>query len=370
MNPLTGQSEIQLNTAQGRLVSVVTPVYNEQDNLPELAERVFAVADQLAERGLSVELVLVDDCSRDRTPEIAQQLVSQSQRVQYIRFARNSGSHAALSAGLAACHGDCAMLMAADLQDPPELLPTFIEHWQAGHDVVWAVRAGRDGETLRTRAFARVYYWVMRKTALPNMPATGADFCLVDRKVIDAYCGIGEKNTSIMAMLLWLGFKQTSFDYVKQARHGGRSGWTLAKKIKLFVDSLVSFSYVPIRLMSALGMLMAFSGFCYAALVVFGRLAGWPALQTGTGFAALMTVLLVGQGTILLMLGVLGEYVWRSFDESRGRPRYVIERHLQSASAQQLSSVAFSASPPMPFQPHHVGSTPASTTDTATGVSQ
>ena len=336
MNTPDSQPETRLASDARKLVSVVTPVYNEQDNLPELADRVFAVADQLAPQGIDVELVLVDDASRDQTPQIAQGLLTGKHRVQYLRFARNCGSHAALSAGLAACRGDCALLMAADLQDPPELLPTFLEHWRGGHDVIWAIRAGREGETLRTRAFARVYYWVMRKAALPNMPATGADFCLVDRKVIDAYCRIGEKNTSIMAMLLWLGFRQTSFDYVKQARHGGRSGWTLAKKIKLFIDSLVSFSYVPIRLMSALGILMAFSGFCYAALVVVGRLLGWTSLQTGTGFAALMTVLLVGQGAILLMLGVLGEYVWRSFDESRGRPRYVLERHVQSPAAQQM----------------------------------
>jgi glycosyltransferase involved in cell wall biosynthesis len=367
MNLSSDQVEARTPISSRKLVSVVTPVYNEQENLPELAQRVFAVADQLAEQGLEVELVLVDDCSHDRTPEIAQSLVAANYRVQYLRFARNCGSHAALSAGLAACHGDCAMLMAADLQDPPELLPKFIEHWKEGHDVVWAVRAGRDGETLRTRAFARIYYWVMRKAALPNMPATGADFCLVDRKVIDAYCSIGEKNTSIMAMLLWLGFKQTSFDYVKQARQGGRSGWTLAKKIKLFVDSLVSFSYLPIRLMSTLGILMAFSGFCYATLVVLGRLAGWEHLKTGTGFAALMTVLLVGQGTILLTLGVLGEYVWRSYDESRGRPRYVLERHLQSTAAKEaLGSSPCKAS--AIYQAHTLSAPKAPDTET-TGVS-
>ena len=368
MNLSSGQTESRTPSSTRKLVSVVTPVYNEQENLPELAERVFAVADKLSEQGLDVELVLVDDCSRDRTPEIAQALVAGNHRLQYLRFARNCGSHAALSAGLAACHGDCAMLMAADLQDPPELLPTFIEHWNAGNDVVWAVRAGRDGETLRTRAFARVYYWVMRKVALPNMPATGADFCLVDRKVIDAYCHISEKNTSIMAMLLWLGFRQISFDYVKQARHGGRSGWTLAKKIKLFVDSLVSFSYVPIRMMSALGILMALSGFCYATLVVVGRLAGWETLKTSSGFAALMTVLLVGQGTILLTLGVLGEYVWRSFDESRGRPRYVLERHLQS-TATKSATEGSPSKVSTAYMAHNITAPKAPDTGTTAGVS-
>jgi len=321
-----------------QLVSIVMPVYNEEANLPELAHRVFAVADALRGEGYDLELVLVDDCSRDRTPQLAAELTRGERRVKYVRLARNAGSHAALSAGLAVCSGDAALLMAADLQDPPELLPTFLKHLRAGHDVVWATRAGRQGETLRTRAFARFYYWVMRRTALPNMPATGADFVLIDRKVIDAYGQIREKNTSIMAMLLWMGFRQTSFGYVKEARHGGRSGWTLSKKIKLFVDSLVSFSYLPIRLMSGLGLLMACAGFLYALLVIVGRLAGLEALRTETGFAALMTVLLVGQGTILLMLGVLGEYLWRSFDENRGRPRYIIERYLQSETTQRAAS--------------------------------
>jgi dolichol-phosphate mannosyltransferase len=163
----------------------------------------------------------------------------------------------------------------------------------------------------------------MRRIALPDMPAKGADFVLIDRKVIDAYNGISEKHTSLLAMILWMGFRQTCVEYVKAARHAGKSKWTLSKKIKLLVDSIVSFSYTPIRLMSGLGFLMAAAGFFYAITVAVGRLTNWVA--AGTGFAALMTVLLVGQGTILMMLGVLGEYLWRTFDEARGRPRYLIE---------------------------------------------
>ena len=158
------------------------------------------------------------------------------------------------------------------------------------------------------------------------MPAKGADFLLVDRKVVDAYNAIAEKNTSVLAMILWMGFRQSFIPYVKQARHGGRSKWTFAKKLKLFVDSVVSFSYVPIRAMSLVGLGMALAGFLYAVLVVVGRLGGW--INTGTGFAALMTVVLIGQGVIMMMLGVLGEYVWRTYDEARGRPRYIVEEHV------------------------------------------
>lgn len=168
----------------------------------------------------------------------------------------------------------------------------------------------------------------MRSIAFPEMPATGADFLLVDRRVIQAYNAIPEKHTSFLAMILWIGFRQTFIEYVKEARQAGKSKWTLSKKLKLLVDSVVSFSYAPIRLMSLLGLLMAGGGFLYALLVIIGRLAGW--VSAGTGFAAIMIVLLVGQGAILLTLGILGEYLWRTFDESRGRPRYIIEEHVTS----------------------------------------
>ena len=159
------------------------------------------------------------------------------------------------------------------------------------------------------------------------MPATGADFLLVDRKVIDAYNQIREKHTSFMAMILWIGFRQTFITYTKEARLAGRSKWTLRKKLKLFVDSVVSFSYVPIRLMSVFGFLLALCGFAYAIAVVVGRLIGYV-VASGTGFAALMTVLLVGQGAVLMALGIVGEYLWRTFDEARGRPRYILEEYL------------------------------------------
>jgi dolichol-phosphate mannosyltransferase len=193
---------------------------------------------------------------------------------------------------------------------------------------VWAVRVAREGEKWSTKASAGIYYWLMRHVALPTMPAKGADFLLVDRKVIDAYNRIGEKNTSMLGMILWMGFRQSFIPYVKQARYGGRSKWTFAKRFKLFVDSVVSFSYLPIRAMSLVGLGMALAGFLYAVVVVVGRLAGW--INTGTGFAALMTAVLAGQGVIMAMLGVLGEYVWRAYDEARGRPQYIIEEHVHA----------------------------------------
>jgi dolichol-phosphate mannosyltransferase len=177
----------------------------------------------------------------------------------------------------------------------------------------------------------------MRRFALPETPAKGADFLLMDRKVIDAYNAIPEKNTSFLSMILWLGFRQTSIEYVKQPRHSGRSKWSFSKKIKLFIDSMVSFSYAPIRLMSLAGSCVSVLGFCYAAFVVANAFRGHPI----PGWASLMVVVLILGGFQLLMLGVLGEYLWRAFDETRGRPRYVIEEHGYASKA--APSLAHSA---------------------------
>jgi len=306
-------------------LSVITAIFNEEQNLPLFRER---LTEAMANLDLDVEIVLVDDHSSDESGTIVRSWQAKDARVAYVRLSRNCGSHAAFSAGLANCTGDCAVLLAADLQDPPEVVPELLAKWRDGFGVVWAVRSLREGESWSTVLFASMYYRLMRQFALPDMPAKGADFLLMDRKVIDAYNAIPEKNTSFLAMILWMGFRQTSVEYVKKSRHSGKSKWTIAKKIKLSIDSMVSFSYVPIRLMSLLGMVMATGGFLYALVVVVGRLMGW--VTAGTGFAALMTVLLVGQGGILVMLGVLGEYLWRTFDEARGRPRYIIDEYIPS----------------------------------------
>jgi dolichol-phosphate mannosyltransferase len=177
----------------------------------------------------------------------------------------------------------------------------------------------------------------MRRLGLVEMPATGADFLLIDRKVVDAVNAITERHTSFLAMILWMGFRQTSIPYVKEARSAGRSKWTLSKKIKLVVDSVVSFSYAPIRLVSWFGLGLALCGFLYAVFVIIGWFLGF--VLAGVGFAALMTVLLIGQGAILVSLGVIGEYLWRAFEEARGRPRYIVEEYFSSASEHGLSPV-------------------------------
>ena len=301
-------------------ISIITAFLNEEDNLPMLRDRLRKVIDQLQ---LDAEFVLVDDHSTDKSPELVKQWQNDDPRVVYIRLSRTSGSHAAYSAGLGNCTGDSPCCWQPTFRIRRRVIPQLLAKREDGYNVVWAARRRREGESFFTKLFSRLYYQLMCSIALPEMPSTGADFLLMDRRVIDAYNAIPEKHTSFLAMVLWMGFRQTVIQYVKQARHAGKSKWSISKKVKLVVDSIVSFSYAPIRIMSTLGVIMAIGGFLYAAIVLVGRLMGW--VVTGTGFAALMTVLLLGQSAILMMLGMLGEYLWRTFDEVRGRPRYIIE---------------------------------------------
>jgi dolichol-phosphate mannosyltransferase len=314
------------NNDENRTIGIVIPLFNETLNLPELVKRLESTMGELSKSGYDFEVVFVDDHSTDETPAMVKQLLREKTWLRFVRLSRNCGSYTALAAGLQYCSADCAILMAADLQDPPEIIPQIVAKWREGYEVVWAVRTEREGESRITKFLAATFYWLMRRLVLPDIPAKGADFLLMDRKAIDAYNSIPEKHTSFLAMVLWMGFRQAFISYTKQARHAGKSKWTLSKKMNLFLDSIISFSYAPIRVMSLIGFGMALCGFAYACLVVLLRLCGW--VVAGTGFAALMTVLLVGQGSILLMLGILGEYLWRTFDEARGRPRYIVEEYL------------------------------------------
>ncbi len=312
-------------------ISIVTAFYNEEQNLPVFQQRVRSTVAML---GLSYQIVLIDDHSSDGSSAIARQWAREDPSVCYLRLSRNCGTHAALSAGLQEVRGDCAVLLAADLQDPPETIPALLEHWHGGAQVVWASRAERQGETWTTKLFAGLYYRLMRHFALPDMPIRGADFLLMDRKVVAAYNAIPEKNTSFLALVLWMGFRQTTIGYVKQARLAGRSKWSFSKKLKLLIDSLVSFSVAPIRLMSLAGMTVSLLGLLYAGVVVINAVAGRPV----EGWSSLMLAILLLGGFQLLMMGLLGEYLWRTYDESRGRPRYLIEDLVRDRLAEETSA--------------------------------
>lgn len=306
-----------------RLFSIVVAAYNEEDNLELLYQRTLAL--NWESLGVTPEFVFVDDHSDDATPNVLSDLAARDSRVKVLRFSKNFGSHKAYAAGLENCTGDAAVILAADLQDPPETIPQLIEKWRNGAQVVWAVRDDREAESFATKMLSRFYYYLMRRFAEVQPPKKGADFLLVDRRIIDELRGAPEKHTSLVSLIQWMGFGQDYITYTKAARHSGRSKWTLRKKLKLAIDSFVSFSYAPIRLASACGLLFAFTGFLYAAVIAIRAITKGSPVQ---GWSSMMCVLLIVSGVQLVILGILGEYLWRTFDETRGRPRYIVEKRI------------------------------------------
>ena len=293
------------------MLSILTPAFNESVNLERLHAR---IAQTMAAVGGDWEWLVVDDHSRDDTFAVVQRLAAVDPRVRGIRLARNSGSHIAITCGLHHVRGEAAVMMASDLQDPPETLGALLEKWRQGAQVVWATRRQRPGDAAHA-GFAATYYWIMRNVVgMKEIPETGADFFLIDRVVIDAFRRCQERHVSVFALIAWLGFKQEYIEYDKQPRAAGRSGWTTARKIKLVVDSVTGFSDAPIKACSVVG----------AGLVAIGMVLFLVGLAAGT--LTLLLALIVGlAGVQLLALGVVGEYVWRALDESRGRPAFLIE---------------------------------------------
>jgi len=301
------------------MISLIFPTFNEAENLEELHKQITSAIEEVKDH--EFELIFVDDGSTDNSPEILRQLHKKDNRVKAIRFTRNYGSHAALAAGLIHCKGDCAINMSADLQDPPELIVKLLEKWNKPAKIIWGIRAKREGETIQKKFFAGFYYSLMNWLTDVTVPPSGADIFLIDRSAINAYKQMQEKHTSVFMVIAWLGFSQDSITYVKKMRHRGLSKWTLKKRIKLTFDSLLSFSDVFIRSMSAMGIVTAFLGFLYASIVVWNYFHGSPV----HGWSSLIVVILIVGGIQMIMLGVLGEYLWRTFDESRKRPRFIIE---------------------------------------------
>lgn len=293
------------------MISLITPAFNEGSNLPMLHERLTAVFRQL-----DWEWIIVDDHSRDNTFEVIERLVAIDPRVRGIRLAYNSGSHLAFTCGLRHASGEVAALMVADLQDPPELMIQMLERWRSGVQVVWAVRRHQPGDGSGTQ----LYYWIMRNlVGMNDMPATGADFFLVDRVVIDAFLAAADRHVSIFALMMWLGFRREFIQYDKQPRARGRSGWTLAKKLKLVVDSIVGFSDFPIWWLTYAGVAALVAALVPAVVAVVA--------YSGLNAALLLlAALVIGLfGCHLIALAILGHYVWRGLDAARKRPLYSIE---------------------------------------------
>lgn len=314
------------------VLSIVVPVYFNEQSLAPLHARIVEAFEGILEAG-ELEILFVDDGSGDGSfPVLAKLAADDPARVRVVRLARNFGSHAAILAGLNFCRGTYAAMVTADLQDPPEVVARMLERaLQDGAQVVLAVRDAREEPALQVH-LANTYYWIMRTLTDAEFPPGGFDCFLIHRQVVDAVTRLNETNTSITAQILWLGFRRSSITYVRKARSSGKSRWTLRKKLRLVVDSLVSFSRVPIRVVEVCGFVAMTCGLGYAALVIGLRLMG---VYTPPGWASLMVVLLVMSGLILMSLGIIGEYLWRILDTSRNRPVFIVAEtiNLQRDSA-------------------------------------
>jgi dolichol-phosphate mannosyltransferase len=305
------------------LLSLIVPVHNEEANLRRLYDAVNGVLRGVA--GLEWEFVFVDDGSRDRSFGIIDDLHRVDPRVLALRFPRNFGSHVAIAAGIDHCHGDAAIIMAADLQDPPELLPAFVASWRDGHDIVWGARAGRDDGAVRG-VLMRSFYRLVRRFAIPTYPAGGTgSFCLISRPVIETFRQCKERNRLTFGLIAWSGFPQAEVPYRRPPRDVGQSSWTAGRLVKSAIDTFVGFSFAPIRAISYFGLVVSALSFLVGFYLLINKIFFGTHVE---GWTSVMLAVLVIGGVQLIMIGVLGEYLWRVLEEARGRPLYILERRV------------------------------------------
>jgi dolichol-phosphate mannosyltransferase len=298
-------------------ISVVIPAYNEQENIPLLYERLVAALEGLGE---SFEIVVVNDGSRDRTLAILHELAARDQRFVAVDLARNFGHQIAISAGMAQARGQAVIIMDADLQDPPEVLGQFIARWREGFEVVYAIREKRKEGLLKRAAYSG-FYRLLKRVAQIDIPLDAGDFCIMDRKVVDLLVRMPERNRFVRGIRSWVGFRQVGLAYERQARHAGRPKYTLTRLIYLALDGLISFSFLPLRLISIAGIVVSLLSTLIAAFYAVQKLTVG---LNPPGFATIVVAIFFFAGVQLITLGVIGEYIGRIFEEVKNRPLYVI----------------------------------------------
>lgn len=299
-------------------ISIVVPVYYNSDTLMMLYED---MKEKILGKLGDYEIVFTDDGSGDNSFEVMEQIRAMDPHVKCVKLSRNFGEHAALLAGLSVCTGDCAVTKQADLQEDSEIILEMYESWKRGNKVVLAVRSDRDEPALK-KFFASLYYAIIHKCVDKNMPVGGCDCYLIDRKVIEVLKLLDEKNSSLTMQVLWAGFQTDRIYFHRRDREVGKSRWTLAKKVKLAMDSMMSFSYFPIRFMSGIGFLFFVISILWILEVIYEAVAIGTPIR---GWASQMCLILFSSGLIMVMLGMIGEYVWRTLDASRNRPPFLID---------------------------------------------
>ncbi|HWA61828.1 MAG TPA: glycosyltransferase family 2 protein [Caulobacteraceae bacterium] len=304
------------------LISIVAPMHNEAPVL----DAFFARMDEtLAGIGVAAEIVCVDDGSRDDTLSLLAHRAARDPRVKVIALARNFGKEAALTAGLDAARGDMVVPIDADLQDPPELIAEFVRLWEAGYDVIYGVRSDRSSDSFLKRVTANLFYGVFNSVSDLSIPASAGDFRLMDRRVVEAVKALPERNRFMKGLFAWVGFRQVGVPYVRPPRAAGESSFGFLKLFRFAVDGITSFSTVPLRVWTGLGLIAAAVAVIAAATIVVRVLIVGRDVP---GYASLMVAILLGFAVQMIAFGVLGEYVGRLYQESKGRPIYVVSRRI------------------------------------------
>lgn len=318
-------------------VSIIAPIYNEAANLPELYRRVSAALEQSGE---TWELLLIDDGSTDGSTDLIRGLAERDGRVRPVIFARNFGHQLAVTAGLDYSRGQAVVIIDSDLQDPPEVILDLLARWREGYEVVYAVRAEREGESWFKLATASLFYRIIYRITDVNIPLDTGDFRLLDRKVVNVLNQMRERHRFLRGMSVWVGFRQTGVKYRRAARFAGETKYPLKKMVKFASDAITGFSYLPLQLATYLGLIAAGISTLAIPVVVGMRLAGERAFYGQA--TTLIAVLFLG-GVQLISLGILGEYIGRLYDEARGRPLYIVR---------EAPSVQPAAADPTPAAPN------------------
>jgi polyisoprenyl-phosphate glycosyltransferase len=305
--------------ATGPELSLVIPVYNEEENIAVLYDRLVRVLDGA---GVDFEIVFVDDGSSDESVRSVGEIAASDKRVIVVELARNFGHQVAITAGLDFARGRAIAVMDADLQDPPEMLPAFIAKWREGNDVVYAIREGRKEGWLKRTSYA-AFYRLLRRVSNIEIPLDAGDFCVMDRRVVDLLKDMPERSRFVRGIRSWIGLKQVGLRFERHARHAGNSKYTVGRLMLLALDGLISFSYVPLRVITALGLSVSLLSlflavFFFVKKLVYGL--------TPPGYASLIVSIFFLAGIQLITLGVIGEYVGRIFEEAKRRPMYILRR--------------------------------------------
>jgi len=301
------------------MISVVLPIFNEDENIEMVAEAVSAELTRLAH---PYELIFVDDGSTDGSFDLLRQLARRDPRIKAVRLSRNFGHQIAISAGLEYASGDAVIVMDADLQHPPELIPELVSEWEQGYDVVYTIREGRDHAGLLKRTSAAAFYWLMNRMCDIDIASNTPDFRLMNRRVVDVLLRFPERSRFLRGLVRWVGFRQKAVRFTARQRSHGRTKYPFARMLRFSVDGITAFSIVPLRLASYLGVLVALSGIPYASWAVYKRLFTDEAVH---GWASLVVALLVIGGLLLVCIGIIGEYLGRIYEEVKGRPLYIAD---------------------------------------------